>query len=204
MIPILSLRSICIALLSGMLAACAIRPPSPSLYDLGPVHAASTASAPLPAMTVADVQAPTWLDGQHMYYRLAYVDELQPRAYAGSRWTMAPAALVTQRLKMRLSQAGGVVVSPADGANLPVLRVELDDFTQVFPDEHRSEARLSLRVSLFRGRALLAQRNFQRQASAPSADAAGGAAAFAATTDAAIDDIITWLQRGMTLQPAAK
>jgi cholesterol transport system auxiliary component len=208
--PIPSLRFSCVAicvafLATGMLSACAIRPASPSMYDLGPMHAAPSTPTPLPAISVADVQAPPWLDGQHMYYRLAYVNEQQPRAYAGSRWTMAPAALVTQRLKTRLSQAGGVVVSPADGVSLPVLRVELDDFTQTFPDEHSSEARISLRASLFRGRALLAQRNFQRQAPAPSADAAGGVAAFAAATDAAIDDVIAWLHGGITSpQPAGK
>jgi cholesterol transport system auxiliary component len=160
--------------------------------------------ATLPSLAVADVQAPTWLDGQHMYYRLAYVNEQQPRPYAGSRWTMAPAALVTQRMKARLSQAGGVVVSPGDGANLPVLRVDLDDFTQTFLDEHHSEARVSLRASLFRGRTLLAQKTFLRQAPAPSADAAGGVAAFSTAADSAINDIIAWLAAARPQQPAAR
>lgn len=198
--PILSWRFPCIALAVSALSACAIRPPSPSLYDLGPLHIASVASTALPALAVADIQAPAWLDGQHMYYRLNYVNELQPRAYAGTRWTMAPAALVTQRLKAKLSQRGGVVVSPADGSGLPLLRIDLDDFTQAFPDQQHSEVHVAMRASLFRGRALLSQKNFVQQIPASSADAAGGAAALAAATDAVIDDLIAWLAQ----QPAAK
>jgi cholesterol transport system auxiliary component len=117
---------------------------------------------------------------------------------------MAPAALVTQRLKARLSQAGGVVVSPGDGVNLPVLRVDLDDFTQTFLDEQHSEARVALRASLFRGRTLLAQKSFLRQAPAPSADAAGGVAAFSAAADSAINDIIVWLAAARPQQPVTR
>jgi cholesterol transport system auxiliary component len=204
-------RFLCTVAMAMALAACAIRPAPPSLYDLGPLpHAAAKTPAPaLPALSVADVQAPAWLDEQHMFYRLDYVNALQPHAYAGSRWTMTPAALVTQRLRSRIAQAGGVVATPADGASLPVLRVELDDFSQVFPDAQHSLARVALRASLVRGRMLLAQRSVAREMPAPSADADGGAAAMSAATDAAIDEIIAWLASGGTTaqsaaQPAAQ
>jgi cholesterol transport system auxiliary component len=201
------LRFLCAAAMATILGACAIRPAPPSLYDLGPLpHAAARTPAPaLPALSVADVQAPAWLDEQHMFYRLEYVNALQPRAYAGSRWSMMPAALVTQRLRSRIAQAGGVVVTPADGASLPVLRIELDDFSQIFPDAQHSNGRVALRASLVRGRMLLAQRSVVREVPAPSADADGGAAALSAATDAAIDELIAWLASGNTpAQSAAK
>jgi cholesterol transport system auxiliary component len=201
------LRFLCAAAMATILGACAIRPAPPSLYDLGPLpHAAARTPAPaLPALSVADVQAPAWLDEQHMFYRLEYVNALQPRAYAGSRWSMMPAALVTQRLRSRIAQAGGVVATPADGASLPVLRIELDDFSQIFPDAQHSNGRVALRASLVRGRMLLAQRSVVREVPAPSADADGGAAALSAATDAAIDELIAWLASGNTpAQSAAK
>jgi cholesterol transport system auxiliary component len=211
MIPTPFLRFLFAVALAMALAACAIRPAPPSLYDLGPLpHATTQSPAPtLPALSVADVQAPAWLDEQHMFYRLEYINALQPHAYAGSRWTMTPAALVTQRLRSRIAQAGGVVATPADGASLPVLRVELDDFSQIFPDAQHSHARVALRASLVRGRMLLAQRSVARDMPAPSADADGGAAAMSAATDAAIDEIIAWLASGNTpaslaTQPAAQ
>ncbi|HYD81160.1 MAG TPA: ABC-type transport auxiliary lipoprotein family protein [Paucimonas sp.] len=195
----LFLRLLVLAAVAGLLNACAIRAEQPTLYDLGPVRATAPATAP-PAVGIAEVQAPLWLDSQFMYYRLAYVNRLQPRAYADSRWTMPPPALVGQHLKSRLAQAGGVVVAPGDDAGLPVLRIELDDFTQVFAEPGRSDAQVALRASLFKGRALLAQKTFLRSAPAPSPDATGGAAALAAASDAVINDVIAWLAR----QPVGK
>jgi len=186
-------RPLLCLLAAGLLSACAIRAEAPSLFDLGPVHAQQAGPAPAPVV-LADVQAPLWLDSQAMFYRLAHVNQQQARAYAHSRWTMPPAGLVTQRLKARLSLAGGIVASPGDGtASMPLMRLELDDFTQVFASDTVSEGRVSLRASLFRGRALLSQKTFTRAVPAASADAAGGAAALSAATDAALGDLLQWL-----------
>lgn len=185
-----------IALCGLLLAGCVTSHTTPmTLYDLGPVRAgADAAQAGLPPIAVAEVQAPTWLESRAMYYRLAYADALQPRPYATSHWTMPPAALFGQKLKLRLAQAGGVVLAASDGAaNVPVLRIEADDFTQTFASARDSSAQVALRASLFNGRLLIAQKTFTRRVAAPSADAAGGAAALAGASDALIDDMIAWL-----------
>lgn len=179
----------------ALVAGCASKIDAPTQYDLGLLPpAAATAAPSLPAVSLADVNAPAWLDNNMMYFRLAYANQLQPRPYAGSRWTMPPAQLFQQRLKSRLAQAGGTVLAMSDAAlNIPLLRIDMDDFTQTFDTPSHSLATLQVRASLFNGRTLLAQKSFSRQAATPSADAAGAASAFVAANDGVIDDLMGWL-----------
>ena len=179
----------------ALVAGCASKIDAPTQYDLGLLPPAAATTAPsLPAVSLADVNAPAWLDNNMIYFRLAYANQLQPRPYAGSRWTMPPAQLFQQRLKSRLAQAGGTVLAMSDAAlNIPLLRIDMDDFTQTFDTPSHSLATLQVRASLFNGRTLLAQKSFSRQAPTPSADAAGAASAFVAANDGVIDDLMGWL-----------
>lgn len=181
----------------ALLGAGTTKSEPPALYDLGTLHVApsgSTAPAGVPPLSIAEVNTPAWLDSPMMYFRLAYANEQQPRPYAASRWAMPPAQLFGQRLKSRLAQAGGVVLSAADGAaNVALLRIEADDFTQVFDGPGQSSARIALRATVFEGRTLVAQKSFLQQAPAPSPDAAGGARALMAASDAVITDMMAWL-----------
>lgn len=179
-----------------MTAGCASSPSEPAtLYDFGPVRAHQAGSLPaLPPISIAEIQGPAWLDSTLIFFRLNYANGQQPRPYAQARWTMPPAQLLLQQLKARIAQAGGVALAASHGAtNVPVLRIEADDFTQNFDAPGSSSAQVGLRASVFRGRTLVAHKSFNRQAPAPSADAAGGAQALAAASDAAIADMIVWL-----------
>lgn len=184
-----------LALATGLLlSACAAKPDSSTTYDLGPLRASSSAMPPLPAISIDEVRVPAWLDSHRMFYRLSYANEQQARIYADSKWAMPPGQLFVQRLKSRLSQAGGVVVPASDGAlNLPVLYIEADDFSQVFERADRSNAHIAIRASLFDGRFLRAQKMFIRDVPADTPDARGGVAALATASDAIIDDIAAWL-----------
>lgn len=165
-------------------------------YDFGMLPAGQNAAIlpALPPLGVAEVKTPPWLDTRMMFYRLAYDNDQQPRPYANSRWSMPPAQLFGQRLKARLAQAGGAVLSSSDGvANVPVLRVEMDDFIQIFPGPGQSIVRINVRASVLNGRTLAAYKNFTREAAAPTPDASGGARALADATDAVITDMIHWL-----------
>lgn len=189
--------------LAALLSACAVvsRPESAALYDLGPLRTStSTATATgaalpaLPPISVAEIGVPNWLDRPTIFYRLEYANGQQPRPYTQARWTMPPAQLLQQHLKARIAQAGGAVLSPTDGANnVPVLRIEVDTFTQSFTTPEQSTGIVGLRASVFKGRNLLAQRSFSREAPAPSANAEGGVRALAAASDAAIVDTMMWL-----------
>ncbi|HYD63033.1 MAG TPA: ABC-type transport auxiliary lipoprotein family protein [Noviherbaspirillum sp.] len=200
MIPRAATTIACLALLS----ACAGigKPASAVLYDLGPLRTQQDKAAlpALPPVSVAGVQVPVWLDDSMMFYRLHYANSQQPRPYSQARWTMTPAQLLTQHLKAAITHAGGVALSASDGAvDVPVLRVEADDFTQHFESPQQSIGQVALRASVYRGRSLVAQRSFIRQAPAPSADAAGGVSALATASDAAIADIILWMH-GLSLK----
>lgn len=194
LIPAIALLTACAIALPG----CALPGKSEpaTLFDLGPLRTVqATAALPaLPPVSIAGIQVPVWLDSNMMFYRLNYANAQQPRPYALARWTMTPAQLLTHRLKTSIVQAGGVALSASDGAvDVPILRIEADDFTQHFATPSESSGQVALRASLFRGRSLVAQHSFVRQSPALSADATGGAGALATASDAAIADIILWL-----------
>ncbi len=176
-----------------LLEGCASKMGGPMLYDFGPLYTPSNAIA-LPPIIIGEINAPAWLDGPLLFYRLRYANELQARPYAQSRWSMTPAQLLGHRLKARIAQDGGTVLAATDGvANLPLLRIDIDDFIQNFDSLKQSTAQVTLRASLFNGRILIAQKTFTQQTSAASADATGGARALVNASDTLITDIMAWL-----------
>lgn len=194
LIPAIVFMTACVLVLPG----CALpgKTDPATLYDLGPLKTQQEKAAlpALPPVSIAAVQVPVWLDSSMMFYRLNYANAQQPRPYAQARWTMTPAQLLTQHLKARIAQTGGIALAASDGAvDVPILRIEADDFSQHFASPLESTGQIALRASLYRGRTLLAQRSFAHQSPSGSADASGGAAALAAASDAAISDIILWL-----------
>jgi cholesterol transport system auxiliary component len=195
----LPLRSFTALALSALfLAGCASNPTQESAtYDFGPVAAAGVppgAAPPIPALVVMDATGPAALENERMYYRLNYADALQARTYASSRWASNPLQMVTQRFKTRLAQSGMKVLAATDASTgVPLLRVEVDDFVHAFTGVAQSEGQLTLRASLFNDHKLLDQRTFVRNIPARTADAAGGARALAASTDAVAADILAWL-----------
>jgi cholesterol transport system auxiliary component len=186
--------------LALLASGCATKSVSNTVFDFGPLPAAAgAAAAPVPAaatpaLIVADVNGPASLDSNRMYYRLLYADAQQARPYSQNAWSVTPLQLLTQRLRARLAQAGVKVLATTDAAvGMPVLRLEADDFSQNFASQTSSSGQVSLRASLFRNHKLVDQKTFTRSTEAPSADAAGGARALAASSDAIAADILAWL-----------
>ena len=86
------------------------------------------------------------------------------------------------------------MLSETDAATgIPLLRIDVDDFVQDFGGVSQSTGVVAVRASVFQGHVLVDQRSFRRAIVAPSADAAGGARALAASTDAIAADIVAWL-----------
>jgi cholesterol transport system auxiliary component len=206
------------ALLSGC-AALPEKPVRPAVYDFGPAPLTQpgvtvsmgvasaivtfqvspnrkVATMPLPALLLADIQAPAALDGTAMLYRLAYADARQLRPYAQARWSMTPAQLVRQRLREQLS-AQRTVLNPGEAPANLTLRLELEEFTQIFDQPDHASAQVRLRATLVDTQAgrerLLAQRQASAQRPAPSPDAAGGVQALAAATDAVVAELVQWV-----------
>lgn len=195
---------------AALLSGCASdKPPGNTIFDFGNASTPQSATMPvasrpaLGAVVVTDVTGSAALDNERMYYRLHYADALQARTYANSRWSATPLQLITQRLRTRIAQSGSKVLAPTDASNgIPILRVEVDEFTHRFDSVSQSQGQLVLRASLFQGHQLVDQKTFSRQTSASSADAAGGARALAASTDAVAGDIVAWMA-SLPLPPAA-
>lgn len=198
-----------------LLGACSALPDKPqraALYDFGPgalVPVPQTRQAPLAPIALADIGTPGGvLDNQSVLYRLSYDDAQQLRPYSQARWSMPPAQLIRQRLRDGLggqravlnAGEGPALNRSANQGVLPrVLKLELDEFSHVFDSPSSSVGLVRLRATLVErtpsGDQLLAQRSITTQRPAPSADAPGGVRALTAATDAAIEEIATWLQQ---------
>ena len=183
---------------AALLAGCSGSPKKEgnATYDFGPAPApaAAPAAAPMGVLVVTDVTGVAALDSERMFYRLAYADPLRARSYSNSRWANTPLSMVTQRIKSRLSQSGIQVLTTTDAAaGMPILRMEMDDFTHTFDSVSQSYGQLVLRASLFHGHKLVDQRVFNQKVAASTLDAAGGARALAESTDATAAGMIAWL-----------
>lgn len=192
------------------LAGCALpgKPMRPAVYDFGPgrlTAAPASGMAQLAPLAVAEIEANPALDSSAVLYRLAYADAQQLQPYALARWSMTPAQLVRQRLREHLGQRrallnpgeGGAVSSATPPTAPLTLRIELEEFSQLFEAPDQSVGLLRLRATLVQpgptGEKLVAQRSVIVQRPAPSADAPGGVRALTAATDAAVQEIEQWL-----------
>jgi cholesterol transport system auxiliary component len=187
-------RAALVALAAGsMLAACAGNPAALSdvRYDLGPVAGTPSASGTLPPLKVLDVNAPPPLDNDGFMYRLGSTS-LQSSRYANSHWTTSPARLLTQRLRSAL-MAHASVLTGVDSVPAPVLRVDLEQFEQVFDNATESSGVVSARATLIQDGKVIGQRTFLARAPASTPDAAGGARALAAASDELVGEISAWL-----------
>jgi cholesterol transport system auxiliary component len=197
-----------LGLMLALLGGCALpeRPVRATVYDFGPGLLATppaTRIAPLPPVALAEVASAPSLDSTAVLYRLAYANAFQLQPYAQARWSMTPAQLVHQRLREGLGARRAVLAAEdsaqaaADGVRPRVLRVELDEFSHLFEAPDRSAGLVRLRATLLEptasGERLLAQRQVIVQRPAASGDAPGGVRALAAATDAAVAELLQWL-----------
>lgn len=142
-----------------LLVGCASSPaPRATVYDFGPgvltAQAPATPAAngkPRVPVLLTDVDAVGALDGNALQYRLAYAQAQQVHPYAAARWGVPVAQLVRQRLRDQLGRQR-TVLSPGDvpPAGVGVMRVELEEFSQVFDSPQTSAALVRARVTLNR------------------------------------------------------
>ena len=204
---------VALACVAMALAGCGALPEKPArstLYDFGPglvapaAAAAPSAANSLPTLALAEVESSARLEGTQVLYRLGYADANELRPYGQARWSVTPTQLVQQRLRMALSANRTVLgteesatLSRAQGNRPNTLRIALDEFTHYFASPTSSTGLVRLRATLVQGTAggdrIIAQRVFTAQRPAPSADAAGGVKALAAASDAAIAEIVAWV-----------
>jgi cholesterol transport system auxiliary component len=160
-------------------------------YDFGPPAPLAAAST-MPAVKVLDVTAPESLRTDNLNYRLGFADAQRLASYSGSHWTMPPSQLLTQRLRTALGSRG-TVLTGADGVHAPVLRVDLQEFEQVFDGQADSHGAVTARATLMQDGKVVGQRTFVARAPASSPDAEGGARALAAASDDLVAQVVNWV-----------
>jgi cholesterol transport system auxiliary component len=163
-----------------------------AIYDFGaPAQDVGDAPARTPARRLAlDVAAAAWLDSPGIDYRLAYADPLERSRYADSRWAAPPALLLAAQLRRKIGFAA------VDVAAECLLRVELQEFSQVFTAPRTSHGVAQGQVSLIDGkRRLIASRAFGIVRPARQPDAAGGVQALVEAGDELGRQLDVWLLR---------
>jgi len=181
-----------ISLLLAVLLAggCASRREHPSqIYDFG--IAAAPAGASGTSVFVTEVRAADWLDTTDMYYRLSYRDPRALAPYAGSRWAGTPAAMLTVRLRLSVGN-GSAVRTPQVKC---VLGLSLVEFSQVFASGNASRAMLHAQATLAENAVAgrTTSREIRMERPTPTADAAGGAAAFSEIAAALAQELSAWV-----------
>lgn len=190
------------ALLALILGACSFGPTQkdpPATYDLGVVPAPAAAGAPRirASLMVHGIAAPSWLDSPAIVYRLNYQDTARQQVYAHSRWAAPAAALLTQRLRSQLAAASdGGIIGLADSARADyALRVELEEFTQVFDTVDSSRAVIVARATVVNvsRRVLHAQKTFSIEKPAASPNAEGGVRALSEASNELVESVVAWV-----------
>lgn len=137
-----------------------------------------------------EVRSPPWLDSRNIDYRLAYEEPLKKRAYAGSRWASSPGLMLAQQLRQQLGavNAGGNAVADC------LLRIELQEFSQVFDSPQKSHAVVQGHVSLIDTRRhLVAERQVTLTHPAATPDANGGVNALVTASTELGQQLAEWL-----------
>jgi len=160
--------------------------PEAAHFDFGPLPPLPAAGARAAAVASIDVNAPSWLTGSGIQYRLAHADAARRNEYGENRWAAPPGELLERALEHRLA---------GEGEGRCRLHVDLDEFIQIFESMTNSRWQLLARGTLQAGTTVLARRGFAVSVPAPSADAEGGVAAAASAVAELGDRLTEWIAR---------
>ena len=162
------------------------RPAPYVTYDLG--IAAADGEAPRLAPASLDVRAPSWLASSAMQYRLDYRQPASRDSYAESRWAGHPSEMLRHVLNGELQ----VGLASAYGCRL---RLELEEFTQVFESEERAHALVAVQARLIapREELTLATHRFAIRTPANAPDARGGVDAHRSGVRVLAEALRNWL-----------
>lgn len=192
MLPATLLRNLLPALGFCVLAACGSLPKAATTYsahDFGPLDSAAMRPVPFSIRYLEVVPAP-WLASNAIQYRLTYTQATRRQFYLESRWAAQPAQLMELAVKRSLKANQTAVAT--SGCRL---RIDLDEFAQVFEAEGVSRGVVETRAVLLAPRTdqLIASRSFAVARAAPSADAVGGVVALREGVLQLNQDLLDWL-----------
>ncbi len=186
------MKRIAVLMATCLLAACSSvvrNTPPVAVYDFGLPAARLVADGAWSRLAL-EVKSPAWFESLNIDYRLTYDEPLKQREYIGSRWAGAPGVLLALRLRQQIGTANVAGNTAVDC----LLRVELQEFSQIFDTPQQSRALLQGHVSLIDGkRQVLAERPVIIEKPAATADANGGVKALVAASTELGQQLADWL-----------
>ena len=136
------------------------------------------------------MRTPPWFESTGVDYRLAYDDPFKRHEYTASRWSANPGVLLAQRLRQQL----GLADAASGAAVVCRLRIELQEFSQIFDSPLRSRGVIQAHAMLVdAGRRRIADRQFAVERAALTPDARGGVGALVEAGDELGQQLATWL-----------
>lgn len=189
------IRGSMVAVISAVLMGCGLgeRSAEPSRLDLGAPPVMTVELAPRQAIVLAPVGAARSLESDGVIWRLG--DDGMPNRYATFRWSSTPATLLRERMLQQLSLQGPVLMESL-GDGLPVLRVSLMQFEQVYAaDGQQNQGVVTLQAILTRQGNVLGQFRMTERQSALDNSAPAGAAALRLATDRLIEQLAQWIEK---------
>ncbi|MBR0565278.1 membrane integrity-associated transporter subunit PqiC [Azoarcus sp. L1K30] len=183
------LKMLLIALATLLLGGCnaLVTAPRPvALFDLGLTEPLAVADGVAPSQI--QVVSPSWLASSAMQYRLLWDQPARRRVFVESRWVATPSELVGRSLERALL---GTNARP----NECRLKIELDEFAQVFETADKSRVELVARATWLaaRGERPLARRSFQLSADSQPANAEQGVAVYRNLSAQLARQLADWL-----------
>ena len=179
-------------LLGGCLARVLPEPsPPPVTYDFGPLPDEQPATLGLP-FRLENVDAPSWLRTQNIYYRRLVEQQAALRPYTRNQWIASTPELFAERLEDRLARA-----APESSIEGLPLRLEIVTFEHVYTAHGGSYviARARAAYDDFDGRTRRRQFEQRREA---AASVEGATTELPVVADNLLDGVLDWL-RGETL-----
>lgn len=186
------MNKVAILLAASFMTACAggARNEPPALvYDFG-LPAKRLVAEGTWSRLALEVRSPPWIDSRNIDYRLAYEEPLKKRKYANSLWASSPGLMLAQQLRQQL----GTVSAGGSAAADCLLRIELQEFSQVFDSPQNSRAVVQGNVSLIDARRqLVAERQLAIAFAAATPDANGGVNALVTASTELGQQLAEWL-----------
>jgi cholesterol transport system auxiliary component len=186
-------------------AACAPQPaPWPDNYRLTVSRSEPAARAPaFPGTTLrlATLRGPFTVAGQDLFYSLRYRSPVHVARYSQARWAAPPGGMIGSAVEDWLGRSGhwGAVLGPDDSGSADyILRLEIQEFMQVFPAPRESRAVLAVRAVLQKpGGKDPAQRRFAYHRPTDGVDAEAAAAGLNRNLQRLCGDLERWLVQQM-------
>lgn len=158
-----------------------------AVYDFGPPATRLAEGAGFAGFAL-EVRASLWFDALGIGYRLAYADPARLRDYTRARWAGPPAQMIQQRLLQKLP-----LVPHGQAKALCVVRVEIDEFSQIFDSPEASRGVVKGRVIVLdRSRGRIEARDLEIARAAPTPDARGGVAALTEAVNVLAIELVEW------------